>query len=75
MSMYVSWSLDRLEDRQSVEQCVYYRLLRCALRKGVCMRRAALAVMGATRGARSPPSTVRCMSCGSSAHLAPGSYT
>lgn len=46
--MYVSWSLDRLEDRQSVEQCVYYRLLHCAraaLGRGVCMRRAALAVV------------------------------
>lgn len=42
--MYVSWSLDRLEDRQSVEQCVYYRLLHCA--------RAALGCVHATRGAR-----------------------
>ena len=28
--MYVSWSLDRLQDRQCVEQCVYYRVLHCA---------------------------------------------
>ena len=28
--MYVSWSLDRLQDRQCVEQCVYDRVLHCA---------------------------------------------